>query len=42
VPVISIADLDDLIGLLRSDSLLAATVRHHLPSIEAYRKRYCA
>jgi orotate phosphoribosyltransferase len=42
VPVISIADLDDLIGLLRSDSLLAATVRHHLPSIEAYRKRYGA
>jgi len=40
VPVISIANLDDLIGLLRSDSPLAATARPHLASIEAYRERY--
>ncbi|HEY4039933.1 MAG TPA: orotate phosphoribosyltransferase [Burkholderiaceae bacterium] len=40
VPVISIANLDDLIALLRSDSPLAATARPHLASIEAYRERY--
>jgi len=42
LPVISIANLDDLIGLLGSDSPVAATAREHLPSIEAYRKRYGA
>jgi orotate phosphoribosyltransferase len=42
VPVISIANLDDLIGLLRSDSPLADAARQHLSSIEAYRKRYGA
>jgi orotate phosphoribosyltransferase len=42
VPVISIADLDDLISLLRSDSPAAATVRTHLASIEAYRRQYGA
>jgi len=42
VPVISIANLDDLIGLLQSDSPLAATARAHLASIEAYRERYGA
>ena len=42
VPVISIANLDDLIGLLRSDSPLAAPARAHLASIEAYRQRYGA
>jgi orotate phosphoribosyltransferase len=40
VPVISIANLDDLISLLRSDSALAAPARPHLASIEAYRERY--
>jgi orotate phosphoribosyltransferase len=42
VPVIPIANLDDLIGLLRSDSLPAAAARRHLASIEAYRERYGA
>ena len=42
VPVVSIATLDDLIGLLRSDSPMAAAVRPHLASIEAYRVRYGA
>ncbi len=42
VPVISIANLDDLIGLLQSDSSLAATARAHLTSIETYRQRYGA
>jgi len=42
VPVIPIANLDDLIGLLRSDSPSAAAARGHLASIEAYRERYGA
>jgi orotate phosphoribosyltransferase len=42
VPVISIANLDDLIGLLQSDSPLVATARAYLASIEAYRQRYGA
>jgi len=42
LPVISIANLDALISLLRSDSPSAAAARPHLPSIEAYRKRYGA
>jgi orotate phosphoribosyltransferase len=42
VPVISIATLDDLIGLLRSDSPLAAKARPHLAAIEDYRKHYGA
>jgi len=42
VPVIPIARLDDLVGLLRSGSALAAPAREHLASIEAYRKRYGA
>ena len=42
VPVISIANLDDLIGLLHSDSPLVAGARPHLASIEAYRRRYGA
>ncbi|HEV3020135.1 MAG TPA: orotate phosphoribosyltransferase [Burkholderiaceae bacterium] len=42
VPVISIARLDDLLALLRSDSPLAATASVHLASIEAYRRRYGA
>ncbi|HEX4583845.1 MAG TPA: orotate phosphoribosyltransferase [Burkholderiaceae bacterium] len=42
VPVISIANLDDLIGLLHSDSPLADAARQHLSSIEAYRERYGA
>jgi orotate phosphoribosyltransferase len=40
VPVISIARLDDLVDLLRSDSPLAASARPYLASIEAYRERY--
>src|SRR5258706_2882694 len=42
VPIIAIANLADLIALLRSDSLLAAKARPYLPSIEAYRERYGA
>jgi orotate phosphoribosyltransferase len=42
VPVISIANLDHLIALLRSDSPLAATGKVHLASIEAYREKYGA
>jgi orotate phosphoribosyltransferase len=42
VPVIPIANLDDLISLLRSDLPGAAAARTHLASIEAYRERYGA
>jgi orotate phosphoribosyltransferase len=42
VPVIPIANLDDLIGLLRSDWQPATAARSHLASIEAYRERYGA
>jgi orotate phosphoribosyltransferase len=42
VPVIPIARLDDLVGLLRSDSAAAAPARVHLPAILAYRERYGA
>jgi orotate phosphoribosyltransferase len=42
VPVIPIANLDDLIGLLRSDWPPATAARPHLASIEAYRERYGA
>lgn len=42
VPVLPIANLDDLIGLLRSDWPPAIAVRPHLASIEAYRERYGA
>jgi len=42
VPVIAIANLDDLLAFLRSGSPLVAGARAHLPSIEAYRSRYGA
>jgi orotate phosphoribosyltransferase len=42
VPVLSIANLDDLIAFLRSDSPAVAAARPHLASIEAYRRRYGA
>ncbi len=42
VPVISIANLNDLIEVLRSGSPLVANARPHLASIEAYRERYGA
>jgi orotate phosphoribosyltransferase len=42
VPVVSIAKLDDLLELLRSESPLAAAARPHLAAIEAYRERYGA
>ncbi len=42
VPVIPIARLDDLIGLLRSGSPAAASAQAHLPAILAYRERYGA
>lgn len=42
VPVISIANLNDLIGLLYSDSPVAAPARASLPAIEAYREQYGA
>ena len=41
-PVISIANLDNLLGFLRSDSAVAATMRHQLSAVESYRKRYGA
>jgi orotate phosphoribosyltransferase len=41
-PVIAIADVDDLLGFLRSDSPLAAPLRHQIPAVEHYRKRYGA
>jgi orotate phosphoribosyltransferase len=41
-PVIAIADVDDLLRFLRSDSPLAAPVRHQIPAVEQYRKRYGA
>ncbi len=42
VPVIPIANLDDLIGLLRSDWPPAMASRPYLTSIESYRERYGA
>jgi len=42
VPVVSIANLDDLLALLRSASPLVAAARPHLAAIEAYRARYGA
>lgn len=42
VPVVSIANLDDLLDFIRSDSPLAAGARPHLAAIEAYRSRYGA
>jgi orotate phosphoribosyltransferase len=42
VPVIAIANLNDLVDLLGSDSPVAAPLRAHLPSIQAYRKQYGA
>lgn len=41
-PVIAIANLDNLLSFLRSESALAASVRHQLPAMEQYRKRYGA
>jgi orotate phosphoribosyltransferase len=41
-PVVAIADLDDLLRYLRSDSGLAASMRHQLPAVQAYRDRYGA
>jgi orotate phosphoribosyltransferase len=41
-PVISIANLDNLLGFLRSDSRYADTLRQQLPPLEQYRKRYGA
>ncbi len=41
-PVIAIADLDDLLGYLRSDSGDVASVRRQLPAVQAYRDRYGA
>jgi orotate phosphoribosyltransferase len=42
VPVVSIANLDDLIDFLHSDSPLVASARPHLAAIETYRRRYGA
>jgi len=41
-PVIAIANLDDLLAFLRSDSPLAAGARSQLAAMEQYRKRYGA
>ncbi len=41
-PVIAIANVHDLLGLLRSDSAYAGSVRAHLPALEQYRNRYGA
>jgi orotate phosphoribosyltransferase len=41
-PVISIANLNNLLGFLRSDSAYAASIRHQLPALEKYRERYGA
>jgi len=41
-PVIAIANLDDLLRFLRSDSPLAASARPQLAALEQYRKRYGA
>lgn len=41
-PVVSIADVNNLLGFLRSDSPYAASVRHQLPALEKYRNRYGA
>jgi len=41
-PVIAIANLDNLLGFLRSDSDVAAALRHQLSAVEGYRKRYGA
>jgi orotate phosphoribosyltransferase len=41
-PVIAIADVDHLLHFLQSDSPLAGPVRHQIPAVEQYRKRYGA
>ena len=41
-PVIAIADVDDLLGFLQSGSPHAAALRHQIPAVESYRKRYGA
>ncbi len=42
MPVLAIADLDDLLGFLRSASALASSMRHQLPALEQYHERYGA
>lgn len=41
-PVLSIADVDDLLRFLRSGSEFAAEARRQLPAVEQYRQRYGA
>jgi orotate phosphoribosyltransferase len=41
-PVLSIADVDDLLISLRSDPSYATQAAHYLPALEAYRARYGA
>jgi orotate phosphoribosyltransferase len=41
-PVISIADLDDLLDFLQSDAGDAAALRRELPALQQYRARYGA
>ncbi len=41
-PVVAIADLDDLLGFLRSDAPLARPLRAQIPVVESYRQRYGA
>jgi len=41
-PVISIANLDDLLGFLKSDAPAAAPLRARVPDLQRYRERYGA
>jgi len=41
-PVLAIADVDDLLGFLQSGAPRAAALRHQIPAVELYRKRYGA
>jgi orotate phosphoribosyltransferase len=41
-PVISIANLDNLVAFLQSDSAVAAPLRRQLPALQQYRDRYGA
>jgi orotate phosphoribosyltransferase len=42
IPVVAIADLDDLLSFARTDAKGAAAVRPHVAAIEDYRRRYGA
>jgi len=42
MPVLAIANLNDLLRFLNSESSFAAATRSFLPAVERYRERYGA